>query len=233
MSRDVFSAVETPDISRLPAPHWCLHKFWPCKSHRRQPVDGSIPTYLRPERFPGIPPAAAGGWFIPSLCFPLLSAQVGNEPSTGCRRRDSRDFLVSCRSGLNDPPAAAGGIWLNVTCGVTNGLRSPYRTACRPYTHLQTSIAVRTTIKARAPFGAEMYRPNLFVAFCRRLAEGQIALRTSDILIIWPVEILFTLISSGSGALQGEQAAAARYGAGIAILNGGGDGSGEIHSVCR
>src|SRR5262245_45039698 len=88
-----------------------------------------------------------------------------------------------------------------------------------PYTHLQTPIAVRTTTKARPPFGAEMYRPNLFVANCRRLAGGRIALGTSDILIIWPVGILFALISSGSGALHGEQAAAARYGAGIAILN--------------
>src|SRR5262247_4078962 len=66
--------------------------------------------------------AAAGGLFIPSLCFPLLSAQAGIERSTGCRRWDSRVFSVSCRSGLNDPPAAAGGIWLNVICGVTNGV---------------------------------------------------------------------------------------------------------------
>jgi len=72
-----------------------------------------------------------------------------------------------------------------------------------------------------------MYRPNLFVANCRLLAGGQTALRTSDILIIWPVEILFALISSVSGALQGAQAAAARDGAGIAILDGGGDGSGK------
>jgi hypothetical protein len=72
-----------------------------------------------------------------------------------------------------------------------------------------------------------MYRPNLFVANCRRLAGRQIALRTSDILIIWPVEILFALISSASDALHGVQAAAARYGAGIAILNGRGDGFGK------
>jgi len=72
-----------------------------------------------------------------------------------------------------------------------------------------------------------MYRPNLFVAICRWLAGGQIALRTSDILIIRPAEILFVLISSGSGALHGEQASATSYGAGIAILNGGGDGAGE------
>jgi hypothetical protein len=82
---------------------------------------------------------------------------------------------------------------------------------------------------ARSPvrYVAEMYRPNLFVANCRRLAGGQIALRISDILIIWPVEILFALISSASGALHGAQAAAARYGAGIAILTGGGDGFGK------
>jgi hypothetical protein len=92
---------------------------------------------------------------------------------------------------------------------------------------LQAPTAVRTTIKAKAPFGAEMYLPNLFVANCRRLAGGQIALRTSDILIIWPVEILFSLISSGSGALHGAQAGVARAGAGIANLNGGGDGFGK------
>jgi|SRR5262245_3541010 len=102
-----------------------------------------------------------------------------------------------------------------------------------PCTRLQTTIAVRTTIKARTPFGAEMYLPNLFVANCRRLAGWQIALQTSDILIIWPVEILFALISSASDTLHRAQAVAARYGAGIAILNGGGDGFGKIHSVCR
>jgi len=72
-----------------------------------------------------------------------------------------------------------------------------------------------------------MYRPDLFVAICRRLAGVQIALRPSDILIKWPVEIPFALISSGSDALLGEQAEATRYGAGIAILNGGRDGSGK------
>jgi hypothetical protein len=39
-------------------------------------------------------------------------------------------------------------------------------------------MAVRMTIKAMAPFGAEMYRPNLFVAICRRLAAGR--LRAAD-----------------------------------------------------
>lgn len=92
---------------------------------------------------------------------------------------------------------------------------------------MQTLIAVITTIKAKTPFGAEMHRPNLFVATCRRLDGGQIALRTSDILIIRPVEILCALISSASDALHRSQAAAARYGAGIAILTGGGDGFGE------
>jgi len=87
-----------------------------------------------------------------------------------------------------------------------------------PYTHLQTPIAVRTTITSKAPFGAEMYRPILFVAICRRLAGRRIARWTSDILIIWPVEILFALISSASDSLHRAQAAAARYGAGIAIL---------------
>jgi len=62
-----------------------------------------------------------------------------------------------------------------------------------------------------------MYRPNLFVANCRRLAGGQIAPRTSDILIKLPVEILFALISPASDDLHRAQAPPARYGAGIAI----------------
>src|SRR5262245_33737148 len=70
----------------------------------------------RTRKIPGIPPAAAGGSFSPALCFPLLGAQVGIERSTGCRRWDSRVFLVSCRPGLNDPPAAAGGIHKARTC---------------------------------------------------------------------------------------------------------------------
>jgi len=66
-----------------------------------------------------------------------------------------------------------------------------------------------------------MYRPDLFVANCRRLAGGQIALRTSDILIIRPVEILFAVISSASDALHRAQAAPASDGAGIAIPDDG------------
>src|SRR5262245_54313971 len=66
------------------------------------------PHLPRTGKIPRIPPAVAGGWFSPALCFPLLGAQVGIERSTGCRRWDSRVFLVSCRRGLNDPPAAGG-----------------------------------------------------------------------------------------------------------------------------
>jgi hypothetical protein len=72
-----------------------------------------------------------------------------------------------------------------------------------------------------------MYRPNLFVAICRRLAGGQIARCGLQIFSLWPVEILFALISSASDAMYRAQAAAARYGAGIANLYGGGDGSGK------
>ncbi len=71
------------------------------------------------------------------------------------------------------------------TCGITNGVSDlridqvayAPRTVplAAPYTHLQIPIEVRTTIKAKPPFGAEMYRSNLFVAICRRLAGGQIA----------------------------------------------------------
>src|SRR5262245_17877767 len=87
-----------------------LHKLCSPKSHRRQPVDCSVPSYRGHERFSAIPPAAAGGSFSPKLCFPLLDARAGIERSTGCRRWDSRAFLALCRPGLNDPPAAAGGI---------------------------------------------------------------------------------------------------------------------------
>src|SRR5262245_4764191 len=80
------------------------------QSHRRQPVDYSVPSYRGHERFSAIPPAAAGGSFSPKLCFPLLDARAGIERSTGCRRWDSRAFLAPCRPGLNDPTAAAGGI---------------------------------------------------------------------------------------------------------------------------
>src|SRR5215510_13413483 len=87
-----------------------LHKLCSPKSHRRQPVDYSVPGYRGHERFSAIPPAAAGGSFSPKLCFPLLDARAGIERSTGCRRWDSRAFLAPCRPGLNNPPAAAGGI---------------------------------------------------------------------------------------------------------------------------
>src|SRR5262247_2734151 len=87
-----------------------LHMLCSPKSHRRQPVDRSVPSYRGHEISSAIPPAAAGGSFSPKLCFPLLNARAGIEPSTGCRRWDSRAFLAPCRPGLNDPPAAAGGI---------------------------------------------------------------------------------------------------------------------------
>src|SRR5262245_23143931 len=78
---------------------------------------GRFSLYLpRTGKIPRIPPTEAGGSFSPALCFPLLGAQVGIERSTGCRRWDSRVFLVSCRPGLNDPPAAAGGIHKARTC---------------------------------------------------------------------------------------------------------------------
>src|SRR5262245_50208699 len=44
-----------------------LHKLCSPKSHRRQPVDCSVPSYRGHERFSGIPPAAAGGLFSPKL----------------------------------------------------------------------------------------------------------------------------------------------------------------------
>src|SRR5262245_27690116 len=94
----------------------CLYKLCSPKSHRRQPVDRSVPSYRGHERFSAIPPAAAGGSFSPKLCFPLLDTRDGIERSTGCRRWDSRAFLAPCRPGLNDPPAAAGGIPEARTC---------------------------------------------------------------------------------------------------------------------
>src|SRR5262245_12056930 len=93
----------------------------------------------RTGKIPRIPPAAAGGSFSPALCFPLLGAQVGIERSTGCRRWDSRVFLVSCRPGLNDPPAAAGGIHKARTCVETLAgqfalhLRAAIEISLRPF----------------------------------------------------------------------------------------------------
>src|SRR5262245_40828108 len=93
-----------------------LHKLCPPESHRRKPVDCSVPSYRGHERSSAIPPAAAGGSFSPNLCFPLLDARAGIERSTGFRRWDSRAFLAPCRPGLNDPPASAGGIHKASTC---------------------------------------------------------------------------------------------------------------------
>src|SRR5215510_404211 len=87
-----------------------LRKICPSESHRRKPVDCSVSSYRGHEGSSAIPPAEAGGSFSPNLCFPLLDARAGIERSTGFRRWDSRAFLAPCRPGLNDPPAAAGGI---------------------------------------------------------------------------------------------------------------------------
>src|SRR5262245_51295958 len=79
--------------------HWYLHKF----------------------RLSGIPPPAGGGWFNPDLRAQQRKTRVGIEPSTTCRWWDSGMFSISCRLGLNDPPAPAGGIRLNIICVDTNG----------------------------------------------------------------------------------------------------------------
>ena len=107
-------------------------------------------------------------------------------------------------------------------------LRSPYRTACRPVHAFANPYRGQNDDQSQAAVRGG----NVSVeSFCRNLSPARrradCALRTSDILIIWPVEILFALISSASDFLHRAQAAAARYGAGIAILNGGGDGSGK------
>jgi len=79
------------------------------KSHRREPVDRSSPTYRIQERFPEShrrePVDCSGPTFVPSL-----GAQAGLEHSTGSRRWDSGVLSSSGRLGLNDPPAPAGGI---------------------------------------------------------------------------------------------------------------------------
>src|SRR5262245_44590484 len=114
---DVSQASYTRSVNEAPQTGQLqfLHKLCSPKSHRRQPVDRSITTYLGPERFSAIPPAAAGGSFSPNLGFSSLDAQAGIERSTGCRRWDSRAFLAPCRPGLNGPPAAAGGIHIDRT----------------------------------------------------------------------------------------------------------------------
>src|SRR5262245_59507396 len=71
------------------------------ESHRRKPVDRSIPTCALNNEKQRLgmnnPPAAAGGI-------------VGI-------------FLVFGRLGMNDPPAAAGGIYKASACVKTNGRR--------------------------------------------------------------------------------------------------------------
>ncbi len=71
-----------------PGRHWYLHKLCSTESHRREPVNCSIPTCVSNDG----------------------TGEAGLERSTGSRRGDSREFSVSGRSGLNDPPAPAGGI---------------------------------------------------------------------------------------------------------------------------
>src|SRR5262245_12988713 len=67
-----------------------------------------------------IPPPAGGGLFNPSHCFSLSIAWVRIEQSTTCRWWDSGNLFSPCRLGLNDLPAPAGRIWLNIICVDTN-----------------------------------------------------------------------------------------------------------------
>src|SRR5215510_11479859 len=60
MSRDAFSAVETPDISRRPHPPLVFARVLALQ----------------------IPPAAAGGWFIPSL---PKTRKIPHNPTGGSR----------------------------------------------------------------------------------------------------------------------------------------------------
>src|SRR5262247_85634 len=64
----------------------------------------------------GIPPAAAGGSFSPGL-------QGARNALESHRRQPVDRSIPACASndekqrfGLNDPPAAAGGIVVNITC---------------------------------------------------------------------------------------------------------------------
>src|SRR5262245_41898082 len=128
------------------------------QSHRRQPVDRSVPSFV--SRY----------W-----------TRAGIERSTGCRRWDSRAFLAPCRPGLNDPPAAASGIpesqslCRNFSCPVCV-LSSPaviascanhpsaldqFAAACTvwgdlfnrptPYTRLQTAIVESIALRESRP----------------------------------------------------------------------------------
>src|SRR5262245_59324515 len=67
-----------------------LHKFW----------------------LSGIPPAAAGGSFNPGLQGARNALESHRLPPVGLRRI----FRVLGSLGLNNPPAAAGGILVNITC---------------------------------------------------------------------------------------------------------------------
>src|SRR5215510_12250534 len=67
-----------------------LHKFW----------------------LSGIPPAAAGGSFNPGLQGARNALESRRRQPVGLRRI----FRVLGSLGLNNPPAAAGGILVNITC---------------------------------------------------------------------------------------------------------------------
>src|SRR5262245_23384570 len=70
MSRDAVSAVETPAISRRRR----SLMFTQVLALLIPPAAGGgwfIPSLPQTRKILTIPPAAAGGWFIPRLCFPL------------------------------------------------------------------------------------------------------------------------------------------------------------------
>src|SRR5262245_14086893 len=103
--------------------HLYLHKFR--LSGIPPPAGGGWfnPDLQDTQEYSGIPPPAGGGWFNPDLRAQQRKTRVGIEPSTTCRWWDSGKFSSSCRLGLNDPPAPAGGIRLNIICVDTNGLK--------------------------------------------------------------------------------------------------------------
>src|SRR5215510_16298267 len=73
--------------------HLYLHKLCSTESHRREPVDRSIPAYKDWKDSPAIPPPASGGSFKSNLLAQQRKTGVGIERSTTCQWWDSGGFL--------------------------------------------------------------------------------------------------------------------------------------------
>ncbi len=113
------SALRSADASALR--HWYLHKFRLCESHRREPVDYSSPAYRTQTKL--LNPTGGSRWIVQAQpARPTTEQRSGLNNPPAPAGGIQRIFPVFGRSGLNDPPAPAGGIWLelDIICVDTN-----------------------------------------------------------------------------------------------------------------